>query len=79
MTTRTFDTTLTGAGRRERRGNGLDGFLASLAKSFSVALERHARMDEIARLQAMSDAELAALGLRRDRIVHHVYRDMLSF
>lgn len=35
-----------------------------------------ARQQEIARLQALSDAELAKLGLTRDGIVRHVLRDI---
>ncbi|MSU90178.1 DUF1127 domain-containing protein [Rhodobacteraceae bacterium 2CG4] len=35
------------------------------------------RMQELERLQAMSDEELAELGLRREDIVRHVFRDRL--
>ena len=35
-----------------------------------------ARVDEIRRLQALSDAQLAERGLARHEIVHHVYRDL---
>ena len=35
------------------------------------------RSEEIERLHALSDAELARRGIRRDRIVHHVFRDRL--
>ena len=40
--------------------------------------ESHSRVREIERLSAMSDAELGRLGLRRDQIVRHVFRDELS-
>lgn len=35
------------------------------------------RMQELERLQAMNDEELAELGLRREDIVRHVFRDRL--
>lgn len=34
-----------------------------------------ARTEQIERLEAMSDADLADLGLTRDQIVLHVFRD----
>ena len=37
--------------------------------------EARSRRDQIAELEAKTDAELARMGLRRDRIVHHVFRD----
>jgi hypothetical protein len=36
-------------------------------------LERRARMDELRRLDRMSDAELARAGLSRDTLVAHVF------
>jgi hypothetical protein len=46
-----------------------------------VAVERLAearsRSDRVAALMARSDADLAAMGLTRDRIVLHVFRDKL--
>jgi hypothetical protein len=54
-------------------------FLAGLSAGFEAYVERHARLDEIQRLQALTDAELARLGIQRDRIVHHVFRDKFHF
>lgn len=65
------------------------GFAANLGQIISHAArgaltflldlsETPARMREIERLSAKSDAQLAQLGLRRDEIVHHVFRDRLS-
>lgn len=34
------------------------------------------RMRQIRKLEASSDADLAKLGISRDRIVHHVFRDL---
>lgn len=56
-----------------------DGLRAALGRWFVRAIERQARTDEIRRLEAMSDRELAARGIRRDRIVHHVFRDRLGW
>ncbi|MBP0483779.1 DUF1127 domain-containing protein [Sagittula salina] len=52
--------------------SGLNGVLESLA---SIAENSH-RMREIERLQALSDDELAARGLTRQGIAHHVFRDV---
>ncbi len=40
-----------------------------------VFMERQSRLDSVQRLRAKSDAELAEMGLRRDEIVRHVFRD----
>lgn len=53
------------------------GFFASLGRALTAASEGQARLDEAARLQAKSDAQLAELGIKRDDIVRHVFRDML--
>ncbi len=45
-------------------------FLVSIAES-------NGRMRAVERLNAMSDQELAARGLKREDIVRHVFRDML--
>ncbi len=42
-----------------------------------VFIERQSRLDRVQRLRAKSDAELAEIGLRRDEIVRHVFRDRL--
>lgn len=51
--------------------------LARIGASFVRYGELRARTDEIQRLNAMSDAQLAKLGLTRDGIVRHVFRDQL--
>lgn len=60
---------------------GLLGHLAAAFRAFFHAVmtmaEQSPRMREIDRLQAMSDADLAALGLTRDRIIQHVFRDRI--
>ena len=54
----------------------LDAFFAGLGQGFNAYPVRRSRIGEINRLNAMSDAELAAIGVARDRIPHHVFRDL---
>lgn len=70
ITTTTFKPTLSAVLR-----NFIDGFNARSA----AYIERHSRRAEIEALQAKSDAELARMGLTRDRIVHHVFSDRIWF
>ena len=51
-------------------------FRASLATAFAAYLERRTRTDEIERLNALSDAQLAKLGITRDTIPAYVFRDL---
>ena len=57
----------------------LDSFFAAVGRGFSAYFERRSRMDEIRRLDAKTDEELARMGLRREMIAHHVFRDLLAF
>ncbi|MCU0912610.1 MAG: hypothetical protein MUE98_15150 [Rhodobacteraceae bacterium] len=41
-------------------------------------LHHMSRVDQIRRLEAKSDAELAELGLSRQAIVQHVFRDRMG-
>lgn len=44
--------------------------------NFMVAImESNSRIQLVDKLNAMSDAELAELGVKRDEIVHHVFKD----
>ncbi|GGH45793.1 DUF1127 domain-containing protein [Frigidibacter albus] len=56
---------------------GFKAFLARIGAAFARYAERQSRSDQIAKLDALSDAELAKLGLTRDGIVHHVFRDKM--
>jgi uncharacterized protein YjiS (DUF1127 family) len=38
--------------------------------------EANSRAQQVQRLQDMSDAELAALGIKREEIAHHVFKDI---
>jgi len=51
--------------------SGIEGF-ANFMASTSVARSRMARVE---RLEAMSDEQLAKVGLRRENIVRHVFQD----
>lgn len=55
-----------------RIGKGLESLFLSLA----IAGSYDARMSEIEKLQSLSDEALAEKGLKRDEIVHYVYRDL---
>ncbi|SHM02635.1 protein of unknown function [Roseovarius litoreus] len=48
----------------------------ALALGFEAHAHRASRRNQIEALEAMSDAELARIGLRRDDIVRHVYGDL---
>jgi hypothetical protein len=59
------------------------GALAQLGKLFTAighglvrATESSSRLHRVEALQAKSDAELAQMGLKRDDIVHHVFKDL---
>ena len=54
--------------------------LRGLARAFWTAAEAHGnragRRRQIEALQAKSDAELAEMGIARERIAHHVFKDL---
>lgn len=58
-------------------GSRFGAFFARLGAGVLRYAERQSRADQIARLEAMSDAELGKLGVTRDGIVHHVFRDKM--
>ncbi len=76
MATTHFETNT--ARDRSIRGQ-IDAFFAGIGMGFNAYLERRGRFDEIERLNAKTDAELAAMGISRDRIVHYVFRDKMGF
>ena len=55
--------------RLARMGSGL-------AQRLDTYMMYRSRADQVERLNAMSDAELARRGIARDRIVQHVFRDI---
>ena len=54
--------------------------VASLFKSFGNAIvyagEASSRVHRIEALEAKTDVELANMGIKRDEIVHHVFKDL---
>ncbi|MFZ3581471.1 hypothetical protein ACOI1H_04765 [Loktanella sp. DJP18] len=72
MATQTL-TTSRNAAIREK----VDAFFASIGQGMNAYMERRSRMGQIQALEAKSDAELAQMGIRRDRIVNHVFRDVV--
>ncbi len=60
-------------------GTALRDFFFGLANGFNAYLERRARTDEMRNLNQLSDAELARMGLTRDQIPFHVFRDRFSY
>ncbi len=70
----------------DREKTLIKGLAARFSRALAVvgtylvdSLEAHARMREVLRLRAMSDAELAVHGLTRDDIVGHVFRDKFCY
>lgn len=55
----------------------IDGFLTRVGEGVNACIDAHSRRDQIEALEAKSDEELAAMGLRRDQITRHVFRDMV--
>ncbi|MEO9826988.1 MAG: DUF1127 domain-containing protein [Paracoccaceae bacterium] len=56
--------------------NTVSNFLISLGTAARDRADMERRMHQMRKLQALSDAELAKLGIARDRIAHHVFRDI---
>lgn len=52
-------------------------FFSNLSSSFSIAATANARLTRMERLNALTDEELAEIGLRREDIARHVFRDIL--
>lgn len=51
-------------------------FFASIGNAMIAASSNSARLHKVEMLNAKSDAELAKMGIKRDDIVHHVFRDL---
>jgi len=49
---------------------------ASIASAFSRVIEAQDRSHEVRRLEALSDIQLAEMGIVRRDIVRHVFRDV---
>ena len=56
----------------------LDWFFAGVGQGLNTAALTRARLGDVAALEGMSDAELAAMGLVRADIPAHVFADLLT-
>ncbi|MCO6383177.1 hypothetical protein [Oceanicola sp. 502str15] len=54
----------------------LDTFFAGIGMGLNAYMESRSRMHEINRLNALSDAALKSMGLKREDIPRHVFRDL---
>ena len=50
-------------------------FFTSIPALFADITEANSKLDEVKALQSKSDVELAEMGLTREKIVAHVFRD----
>ena len=57
-------------------GLSLKKFFSGIVDGYEAYALRHSRADEIAALEAKSDAELAQMGIKRDEIAIHVFRGL---
>ncbi|MDP5334951.1 MAG: hypothetical protein NWT12_04500 [Paracoccaceae bacterium] len=76
MATQTTNLHDTAIDTRARLMARIDAFLSTLGQSVNAYMHRKSRMDEIEALNALSDVELAKIGITRDDIPRHVFRDM---
>lgn len=60
----------------QRVGAGLRRFFAGIGHGIMMGSTAHRRFEQVQFLQAKSDEDLAALGIKRDDIVHHVFKDL---
>lgn len=56
--------------------NPLASFGVAILNWFETYAEAKTRRSEIDALEALTDKELADMGLSRDRIAHYVFRDL---
>jgi len=59
-----------------RAGAGLRRFFAGIGHGIMTSSSAYQRYEQVQQLQAKSDAELAELGVKRDEIVHEVFKDL---
>lgn len=59
-----------------RAGETLGRFLNGVGNFFAAVGNARARTAEFERLNAKTDAQLAAMGLKREDIPRHVFRDL---
>lgn len=57
----------------------LSNIVEALSKGLDLYIESVSRSQQVEALNRKSDAELARMGLKREDIVRHVFRDKLYF
>lgn len=55
----------------------IDRFLAGIGQGFNTYVEHKSRLPQIRKLDAMTDAELAAMQIKREDIPAYVFRDVM--
>ncbi len=60
-----------------RLGGVFNRFFAGIREGFEAYVTARSRIAEIERLNCKSDAALAEMGLKREDIARHVFRDLL--
>jgi uncharacterized protein YjiS (DUF1127 family) len=58
---------------------GFANFFAAFGSAMTAYMERRSRADQIMRLNSLSDAELAKMGITREGIARYVFRDLFYY
>jgi hypothetical protein len=61
----------------KQAGRSVLRFFGHIFDALAFAAEGNRRLKLVEKLQAKSDEDLAAMGLKREDIVHHAFRDVL--
>lgn len=59
--------------------SGFERMIASLQRGMAGYIDTRSRRDQIEALETKSDEELARIGLKRDQIAYHVFRDLFYY
>lgn len=59
--------------------NRIGGVFRRIGAAFGAAMEAQSRRAQVERLEALTDAQLAEIGLKRDEILRHVFADRWGF
>ena len=54
----------------------IGGFFRTLGRAIEINSTASKRLETVRRLQGKTDVELAAIGIKREDIVHHVFKDL---
>lgn len=69
-------TTLTSSTSRWSLRDGWTRFVAALVRGMEAQAKVTSRRNRIEALEAKTDAQLARMGIRREDIPYHVFRDL---